>query len=181
MINIDQKLSAKLDGWLDDSPHGQALGIFAAKYLLWAFVGAAIVVYPWINKSNEGAGLYDFFLIISLLVPHAITLLISFAVRRKRPYETSPDAWHLPIRLYTPSFPSGHATLAFALATFLTWYWHPAIVVCFLLYAIASVVAIARVVVGVHYLTDIIVGTMIGTGASLLVITLLEKIFLMGV
>ena len=88
MLNIDQKLSAKLDGWLDDSPHGQALGIFAAKYLLWAFVGAAIVVYPWINKSNEGAGLYDFFLIAGLLVPHAVTLLISHVVRRKRPYET---------------------------------------------------------------------------------------------
>ncbi|MEK7105410.1 MAG: phosphatase PAP2 family protein [Patescibacteria group bacterium] len=178
MLHIDEKISHKLDGWLDNDPEGQALGIFAAKYLLWAFLGAAIIVYPWINKTNEGAVIYDLFLILSALAAHLITFLLSFVVRRKRPYETSPDTWHLPIRIYTSSFPSGHATIAFAVAMFLVWYWHPSLLIAVVLYAIAAIVAIARVIVGVHYVTDVIVGAVIGTGVGYLSLRLLEKLLL---
>lgn len=59
----------------------------------------------------------------------------------------------------TLSFPSGHAATAFMVAAVLGWrykglrYW---------LIAIASLVAIGRVVIGAHFVEDIVAGAMIG-------------------
>jgi membrane-associated phospholipid phosphatase len=59
------------------------------------------------------------------------------------------------------SFPSGEATDAFALAAVLTYAWRrwrPAF------YAAATLTALARVIVGAHYVSDVVAGAMIGAG-----------------
>lgn len=156
---------------------GQAWAVLAAKYLLLAFFGLTIVVYPWINRQAEGALLYDIFFIAAVLIPQGVTIALSFIIRRPRPYEVVPDMWHLPIRLYTPSFPSGHATMAFATATFLMWVWQPVFWLAIIIYLIAVLVALARVVVGVHYVTDVVAGAIMGTTLSLLTLLFLQSLF----
>ena len=58
------------------------------------------------------------------------------------------------------SFPSGHATNSFALATVLGMLWPKGRV---LLYTIAAWIAASRVLIGQHYFTDAVGGAILGT------------------
>ncbi|MGC2408725.1 MAG: phosphatase PAP2 family protein [Methyloceanibacter sp.] len=65
---------------------------------------------------------------------------------------------------FTPdhaSFPSGHATNIFALATVLAMLWPRGRV---LLYTVAAWIAASRVLIGQHYFTDVVAGAILGTG-----------------
>jgi len=70
------------------------------------------------------------------------------------------------------SFPSGHATFFFALATAVFLYdkkwglW---------LYAAASIISISRVVAGVHYPSDIIAGALIGSAVAYVMFHFIER------
>ena len=77
---------------------------------------------------------------------------------------------------YCRSFPSGHTALAFASATFLTMVmsfddadspWR--IPACIGSYAVALGVAASRVLSGNHYVTDILVGALIGAACGAVV------------
>ncbi len=81
-------------------------------------------------------------------------------VGRPRPLEVYPElGWAVvdPGR----SFPSGHATLAFALAGCLTVRWPRARVVWI---GLATLVALSRIGVGMHWPSDLIAGAGIGWG-----------------
>lgn len=86
-----------------------------------------------------------------------LVLLIKFRIKRKRPE----GDWGKIYRLSDPhSFPSGHAARAFLIATIAAglgpswlaialWIWAP-------------LVALARVLMGVHYLSDVVAGAIFG-------------------
>lgn len=72
------------------------------------------------------------------------------------------------------SFPSGHATSAFALFVCLAWivkdkFWQSVFLV------LACLVAFSRVYISQHFLGDIYAGSIIGSVSSLLMIYLFEK------
>jgi len=76
------------------------------------------------------------------------------------------------------SFPSGHATAAFCLFTFLSFYAKE-IKFKFLLIFLAIVVAFSRVYLSQHFIEDITVGSIIGTGfTTLLIYSIYYKKFL---
>ncbi|MBT3337238.1 MAG: phosphatase PAP2 family protein [Anaerolineae bacterium] len=93
----------------------------------------------------------------ALIIMAAIVLILKFAIRRKRPEGEWGDIY----RSTDPhSFPSGHATRAFLLGTmgiFLGPFW-----MTILLIILAPLVALGRVAMGVHYLSDIVVGALLG-------------------
>lgn len=100
-------------------------------------------------------------------------LLIKNIVQRPRPFYTIQE---LSIIIPEPSefsFPSGHASSSFAAANgiFLASRNKKA----YVLYTLASLMAISRVYVGVHYLSDVLVGALLGILSSLFVYTLYEK------
>jgi undecaprenyl-diphosphatase len=68
------------------------------------------------------------------------------------------------------SFPSGHTTVAFALASVLGWHNRTLGIIG---YALAALVGISRLYLGVHYPSDVLAGAILGTaagiGASLLI------------
>ena len=64
------------------------------------------------------------------------------------------------------SFPSGHATNIFALATVLAMLWPRGKV---LLYTVAAWIAASRVLIGQHYFTDAVGGAILGTAFPYLV------------
>lgn len=98
---------------------------------------------------------------ISLLA--AMVLIIKFRVRRKRPE----GEWGRIYRFTDPhSFPSGHAARAFLIATIAvglgpTW-------LAIALWIWAPLVALARVAMGVHYLSDVVAGTLFGILVALI-------------
>lgn len=102
----------------------------------------------------------------------ALVLAIKFSVKRRRPE----GEWGRVYRFTDPhSFPSGHAARAFLIATVAAglgpawlaialWIWAP-------------VVALARVAMGVHYLSDIVAGTFLGILVALIGLQIYMPLF----
>ncbi len=97
-------------------------------------------------------------------------------VARPRPYTRLPDLVMLMKCPADYSFPSGHSCASFAVASSLMWtmdkHWNKLRIPAILL---ASLIALSRIYVGVHYPTDVLVGTLIGIFGSLLICRLLDK------
>jgi membrane-associated phospholipid phosphatase len=92
-----------------------------------------------------------------------VNQLIAHGVDRARPYEAHPAHAHLLIaRSGDPSFPSDHATGAFALAVGI-WLYDRTL--GSILLVAAAIVAFSRVYVGTHYPGDVVGGALIGTAA----------------
>lgn len=100
----------------------------------------------------------------TVIISSAITGLLKYSIQRDRPFVTYPDINHItPEDSY--SFPSGHTSTAFALATSVTiaypkWY------VATPAYLWASSAAYSRMHFGVHYPSDVIAGALIGSGSA---------------
>jgi len=62
------------------------------------------------------------------------------------------------------SFPSGHATQAWSMATIIANEYHDKRVVQIAAYSIASAVSFARFTGGSHYISDVLVGSAVGYG-----------------
>lgn len=100
-------------------------------------------------------------------------LLLKNLVARPRPYTQIPELKILVDQLRDYSFPSGHTCASFAAAcTFrrmLPKKWgRLALVLAFL-------IGLSRLYVGVHYLSDVIVGGIIGTLGSLVIYKLYRR------
>ncbi len=90
----------------------------------------------------------------------AVTLGIKDLFYRPRPNAIGP------YQEYDSSFPSIHTTDAFALATTISRYHRRFSLVMF---AWAVLIGFSRLYLGVHYLTDVIAGAVIGTAISFVV------------
>ncbi|XRO76933.1 phosphatase PAP2 family protein [Methanocaldococcus sp. 10A] len=98
-------------------------------------------------------------LIFVLFLAAVIAFSLKYLINEPRPYLVLENVHLLCYEGYEPSFPSGHTTLAFTLATSLLYYSRK-IGLLFLIWAI--LVAYSRVYVGVHYPFDIFAGIIIG-------------------
>lgn len=116
-------------------------------------------------------------MLVSELAVMGEIFLLKTLVRRARPFVTLPDVTprqrRPPSGLDPYSFPSGHAALAFTLATsaslsYPEWY----VIAPALTWATAT--ALARVWHGMHYPSDIVIGAALGAGTAMLVHVLLD-------
>lgn len=94
----------------------------------------------------------------------AITIGIKYSTDRNRPYVDHPEINNLETES-TPSFPSGHTSSAFNLATSFTLLY-PKWYVALPSYLWASGVAYSRMYLGVHYPSDVLAGAIIGSGTA---------------
>jgi undecaprenyl-diphosphatase len=113
------------------------------------------------RNGRHGVVAAGFSVLLALAVAHLITELWA----RPRPYEAHPGDSHLFIPgSHDPSFPSDHATAAFAIGVALLLRHRKA---GWIALAMASVLAVARVAVGTHYPGDVVGGALIGAIAAL--------------
>jgi membrane-associated phospholipid phosphatase len=102
----------------------------------------------------------------SLGVDAVLTYSLKYSVNRKRPYITYPGLNVDPAYYESsPSFPSGHTSIAFATATSLSlkypkWY------VIIPSYFWACSVGYSRLNLGVHYPSDVLAGAITGAGSA---------------
>jgi undecaprenyl-diphosphatase len=84
---------------------------------------------------------------------------------RKRPCEIEPHCWATLLPPDQFSFPSGHTITAFAVAIAFGEFYPallPALLVC------ALVIATSRILLGMHFLSDVVVGALLGAGLALI-------------
>jgi undecaprenyl-diphosphatase len=118
---------------------------------------------PWASRRLErrqGAVLATAAAGLSLLLNQPL----ASAVDRTRPYIAHPAHAHLLIsRSPDPSFPSDHATGAFAFAMGL-WLYDRALGAAF--FVLAAILAFSRVYVGTHYPGDVVAGALLGMAVA---------------
>jgi undecaprenyl-diphosphatase len=126
---------------------------------------ASLVVAVFVAGGRRGARAA-----VAALAAAAIALAVGVVLARlvdeQRPFVVHPRVVHALIA-HKPdaSFPSDHATAAFAIATAI---WLRMRVVGAVALVLAGAVAVGRVAVGVHYPTDVAAGAALGTGAAVL-------------
>ncbi|HLW78570.1 MAG TPA: phosphatase PAP2 family protein, partial [Terriglobia bacterium] len=86
-------------------------------------------------------------------------LILKRRIGRRRPSSIEPHCWATLLPPDQFSFPSGHTITAFAVSVPIAHYYPAAAVAC--LFAAASV-AVSRIVLGMHFLSDVVAGGVIG-------------------
>jgi membrane-associated phospholipid phosphatase len=135
----------------------------------WFWAAGMLILWLTGNVFWKHWAVYELWWIVLLA---ALVLSLKYIIRRRRPE----GEWGAIYRNTDPhSFPSGHAARAFliaAIATFLGPGW-----LAVILWVWAPLVALARVAMGVHYLSDIVAGALVGVAVALLGLPFSEPIF----
>lgn len=121
--------------------------------IFWIIIG----LYLLFVKKDKKAGVHLFGAIVLMFV--SVNLLIKPFVARIRPF----DVYPIQLLIDAPndySFPSGHTAVSFASAYVLAKHY-PKLKVP--VYILASLIAFSRLVLFVHYPTDVLGGIIIGT------------------
>ncbi len=169
IIERDAKLSNRMR--VAEKPGAlRAIAVFFAHSGDSWFWGAALITLWFFSNPTWKEWEAVEFVGISLLA--ALVMGIKFLVRRRRPE----GEWGGIYRNTDPhSFPSGHAARAFLIAVvgsalgpvwlgILLWIWAP-------------LVALARVAMGVHYVSDVVAGAILGVVVAIIGLQIYEPIF----
>ena len=121
---------------------------------LWYGVGAAVAL-------DGGAARFRALLAAVLAVSVGIALFLSLkrACGRKRPCALEPHSWATLLPPDQFSFPSGHTITAFAMAVSMGAFY-PVMLIGLLFCAFS--VALSRILLGMHFLSDVLAGAAIG-------------------
>ena len=111
----------------------------------------------------------------SFILSSLITNGLKLAFKRERPFTSYPEIIYKKGSASGYSFPSGHTTAAFSLATSLSFAF-PKWYVIVPAYSYAAAIAYSRMYLGVHYPSDILAGILIGMGTAFLSQKLSDKI-----
>ena len=127
------------------------------------FIAALAVVFFLAGDHLSAYGL-----ILGALTLWLVVELVKLLVRRRRPFIRLTQARIVGRRAIGRSFPSGHTSQAFFMATLLAGYFHAGVWAVCLLYALALGVGITRMYVGAHYPRDVLAGAILGSAWGLL-------------
>lgn len=122
---------------------------------LWGAIGIALLVSSATQRFHavEAAGSA---VAAGIVIFHKIKRVVG----RIRPRDIEPHCWARIVTRDRFSFPSGHSTTAFAVALSLGSYYPEAMPI---LIVAAVNVAVSRVIVGMHFLSDVLVGSAMGS------------------
>jgi undecaprenyl-diphosphatase len=154
LFELDARISARLRVAEQPGKRRRLAIIFGHSGDSWFWL-LALLLLGWMGRDDWRRLALG--LILGILLTAVVVLAIKFSVRRQRPE----GEWGQVYRRADPhSFPSGHAARALMLAVvalgvgpaWLGW----------LLVAWAPLVGLARVATGLHFLSDVLVGWVLG-------------------
>jgi len=156
----DHRLMRKVHRW--PPPHWFRLWMIAATRggdgWLWCTLGLLIL-------ATGGAARFRALGAAALAVGVGIVTFLELKRRtgRRRPCAIEPHCWATLLPPDQFSFPSGHTITAFAVAVSLSAYY-PAMSAGLLFCALS--VAASRVLLGMHFLSDVLAGALIGSSLA---------------
>lgn len=148
------------------------------SYGLVVFGGSASMAIVALAK-NDNELLHNVAVIVAgTLINTAITQGIKYSVQRERPFVSNPSLFMNKTKheKLGPSFPSGHTSTTFAMATSLSLQY-PKWYIIVPGFAWAGSVAYSRMHLGVHYPSDVLAGAVVGAGSAWLTHFLNKKLF----
>jgi len=152
----DQRLMRRVNRWTP--PRWMRLWMVAATRggdgWLWYAMGFMIAI---AGGPERFRALLAALLAVSLGI--ALFIQLKRVCHRRRPCALEPHCWATLLPPDQFSFPSGHTITAFAMATSLSVFY-PAMLLGLLFCALS--VAASRIVLGMHFLTDVIAGAALG-------------------
>ncbi len=163
MIELDARLSQRLRIAEHPGLRRTLAAVLAHSGDSWFWL-AGIALLWWLGTGYWKRELL--IMAVAIVVTALVVFIVKLVVRRKRPE----GEWGKIYRSTDPhSFPSGHAARATMLAVIMLG-MSPG--VGFVLLAWAPLVGLARVAMGVHYLSDVLAGMLIGVmiGVSVLLV-----------
>jgi undecaprenyl-diphosphatase len=156
----DHKLMHKVNTWR--APKWVRMWAIAATRAgdgwLWGLVGLFILFFGGDDRLAAVAAAGS-----AALAGIGIFVLLKKISGRKRPCEIEPHCW---AKLLPPdrfSFPSGHTITAFAVAISLSQFYPsllPALLFC------ALSIGASRILLGMHFPSDVVVAALLGTGLA---------------
>ena len=128
----------------------------------YLFIGVLLALY----EQNFG---FAFLLtgLLSFAVELPLYLILKNSIKRRRPNDVIAEfaAFLIPSDKF--SFPSGHTAAGFVMATITAWYY-PSFTI--LAYTLASMIGFSRVLLGVHFPSDILAGATLGASSAMFAI-----------
>ncbi|MDD5461131.1 MAG: phosphatase PAP2 family protein [Methylococcales bacterium] len=102
-------------------------------------------------------------ILLGFLIERPVYFVLKNTLKRNRPEAALINFHSIIIPSDRFSFPSGHTSAAFMMATVLGYYYPPLIIT---LHGWATLIGCSRVILGVHFPTDILMGSIIGISAA---------------
>jgi membrane-associated phospholipid phosphatase len=133
---------------------------FGAGYS-WAVIGAYGIA-GFVFHAPEAKDIFFDSIMASLLASGVITPTLKFVIGRERPNESVSSTSFHPFSGSDNSFPSGHATQAFAVASVISAH-SDKVWVSVAAYTVAGLVGFARIYHNAHWTSDVTAGALIGT------------------
>jgi undecaprenyl-diphosphatase len=160
LLELDARLSARLRVAERPGVLRTVAAVLAHSGDSW-FWWAALALLAW--RGDAFWRPWALTVLICILIMAVIVLGVKFTIRRRRPE----GEWGQFYRSTDPhSFPSGHAVRAVLIAVLAIGMgpWWLAVILCIW----APLVVLARVAMGVHYLSDVVAGAALGLIAGLI-------------
>jgi membrane-associated phospholipid phosphatase len=159
LLEIDADLTKRLRIAERPGPLRMLASILAHSGDSWFWLLGMILL--WMLGSEPWRSMAQM-LVVAILLSALLVMIIKFSVRRSRPEGN----WGSIYRNTDPhSFPSGHAVRAVLLAVMAIAFMPPWLAVALVVWA--PLVALARVAMGVHYLSDVLAGMALGAALGL--------------
>lgn len=114
----------------------------------------AVLLLLWGDRKTKFASVL---MLSSMTVSYYVVRLIKNFLERPRPFIVLPDVNTI-FTIGGFSFPSGHATMAFALAYIFTGRFRRG----YIFYSLAAIISFSRIYLGFHYISDIAAGALLG-------------------
>jgi membrane-associated phospholipid phosphatase len=149
--------------------HHDRLSDYFFEY--WTDVGLGYLIIPVALTLAFIRFRFVLMAVMSFILSFCITDSLKYILRVPRPLtvftEMHQDFYHVPgVDIFSSnSFPSGHATITFAIFCILALMSTGA-VLRFLCFLIAFLVGYSRIYLGEHFLTDVIAGSVVGVSSA---------------
>lgn len=136
-----------------------------------AFTLSSSLLLAWLAQDSWRLSAWHAF--AAVVLSHLPVFIIKRVFKRLRPYQALEQVYTVSKPLKDPSFPSGHTTAVFAWLT-------PFVLGCGaawpLIWPLAALmglsVAWSRIYLGLHYPSDVAIGSIIGVGSAIIVVQL---------